>query len=88
VEGEPQEIPIVAVKAEEDVFERNRGFLETLQLFDKKILLVGCGSVGSTIASELARAGVGHFILADPDILEPANVSRHQRACIIWEGRR
>lgn len=78
VEGEPQEIPIVAVKAEEDVFERNRGFLETLQLFDKKILLVGCGSVGSTIASELARAGVGHFILADPDILEPANVSRHQ----------
>ncbi|MEW6573749.1 MAG: E2/UBC family protein [Bacillota bacterium] len=46
-------------------------------LVDKKVLLVGCGSVGGFIAFELARAGVGHLTLVDEDHLSPENIHRH-----------
>lgn len=77
-EGEVREVDLIEVKPEEDVYERNRGLLETRDLADKKVLLAGCGSVGSTMAVELVRAGVGNFVLVDPDRLEPANICRHQ----------
>jgi molybdopterin/thiamine biosynthesis adenylyltransferase len=38
---------------------------------------VGVGSGGSMIAVELAKAGVGKFVLIDRDRLEVANVTRH-----------
>ena len=44
----------------------------------KAALIVGCGSVGSLIALELARAGVCYFILVDSDTLEIHNICRHQ----------
>lgn len=44
----------------------------------KAALIVGCGSVGSLIALELARAGVCKFILVDSDTLEIHNICRHQ----------
>ena len=59
------------------VYERNAGLLETMELAGKSVCLVGCGSLGGTIALELARAGVGRFFLFDMDTLEPANLSRH-----------
>jgi molybdopterin/thiamine biosynthesis adenylyltransferase len=46
-------------------------------LREKKIGLVGCGSLGSKIATSLARAGVGNFVLVDDDILKPGNLVRH-----------
>lgn len=42
------------------------------------VLVVGLGSGGSTVALELAKAGVGRLILCDPDSLEEANVMRHE----------
>jgi molybdopterin-synthase adenylyltransferase len=42
----------------------------------KSVLVVGCGSVGSFIASELVRAGVRTLCLVDPDDVEWANLSR------------
>jgi molybdopterin/thiamine biosynthesis adenylyltransferase len=44
----------------------------------KRVVILGCGSVGSLVALELARAGVKHFILADADVLEYHNICRHQ----------
>ena len=41
-----------------------------------KILLVGCGALGSAIADQLARAGVGHLVLADRDYVELHNLQR------------
>lgn len=41
------------------------------------VVLIGIGSVGSSLALMFALAGVGCIILADPAILEIANVSRH-----------
>ncbi len=46
-------------------------------LINKKILIIGCGSVGGTIAFQLARSGIGEIDLADPDVFEAENLYRH-----------
>lgn len=46
-------------------------------LSSKTVILIGCGSVGGPIAQQLAMAGVGNLILADPEELSWANVGRH-----------
>lgn len=40
-----------------------------------KIHIIGCGSVGSTIAENLARCGVKNFDLWDFDTVEPHNIA-------------
>ena len=62
----------------QDVFSRNTGILESSVMMEKKAIIVGCGSVGSLVALELAKAGVGHFLLLDQDIFEYHNICRHQ----------
>lgn len=62
----------------QSIFSRNKGILETDVMSRKKAVILGCGSVGSLVAMELARAGVGSFLLADPDIVEYHNICRHQ----------
>lgn len=42
----------------------------------KRVAILGCGSVGSTIAELLVRAGVEAFTLVDPDEVSAANLSR------------
>lgn len=44
----------------------------------KTAALVGCGSMGSKIATTLARSGVGSFILIDQDIFLPENLVRNE----------
>lgn len=39
-------------------------------------LLLGCGALGSVAADMLARAGVGHLVIVDRDILELSNLQR------------
>lgn len=63
---------------EKNLFSRNTGILETDWMMDKCAFMLGCGSVGSLIALELARAGVGTFVLIDNDIVEYHNLCRHQ----------
>ena len=43
----------------------------------KRVGIVGLGSVGSKIAEMLLRSGIHHFVLADGDVLLPANLERH-----------
>ncbi len=70
-----------------DVFSRNTGILESGIMLDKGAILIGCGSVGSLVAVELAKAGVGRFLLVDNDIFAYHNICRHQ--CGIYDvGRR
>lgn len=40
------------------------------------VLLVGCGALGSVIAEQLVRAGIGRLLLADRDIVELTNLQR------------
>lgn len=46
-------------------------------LSEKRVGLVGCGSLGGKIATMLARAGVGKFLLVDDDLLLPDNLVRN-----------
>jgi molybdopterin/thiamine biosynthesis adenylyltransferase len=46
------------------------------ELRARKVLVVGLGSVGSYVAEQLARSGVGGLCLVDPERVEPANLSR------------
>ena len=45
-------------------------------LRDARVLLVGCGALGSTIADTLVRAGVGFLRIVDRDFLEISNLQR------------
>ena len=45
-------------------------------LAGSKIAVVGLGGVGSLVAEYLARLGVGHLVLIDPDGIESTNLSR------------
>ncbi len=47
-------------------------------LSSKAVGLVGCGSIGSKIATSLCRSGVGSFFLIDEDIFFPDNVIRNE----------
>lgn len=46
-------------------------------LEEARVVCVGVGSLGSTVALQLARSGVGHLTLIDPDHLVSANLGRH-----------
>jgi molybdopterin/thiamine biosynthesis adenylyltransferase/proteasome lid subunit RPN8/RPN11 len=57
------------------LFARSGGVLSQ-SLIDKCVAIIGTGSVGSYVAEQLTRAGVGKFILIDPETVEAANLSR------------
>ncbi|MCO5388555.1 MAG: ThiF family adenylyltransferase [Desulfosporosinus sp.] len=46
-------------------------------LKDKRVLLLGCGSVGGYIASNLCQSGVMNVDILDDDFFQPENVHRH-----------
>jgi molybdopterin/thiamine biosynthesis adenylyltransferase len=71
---------IEGVRADVDyVFGRNMGNSRTL--VGKRILLIGCGTIGGFLAQQLAQcgagAGSGFLTLVDSDSLQPSNIGRH-----------
>lgn len=77
------EVKIETYALKLDVFSRNTGILESSIMLNKGALFIGCGSVGSLVAVELAKAGVGRFMLVDNDIFGYHNICRHQ--CGIYD---
>lgn len=80
--NQPSHSPVLVRRAILNVLDRNdilsRDLSGTAEKLEKaKVVMVGVGSLGSTIALQLARSGVGEIILIDPDILESANLGRH-----------
>ena len=47
------------------------------RLNNKKVGIIGAGSLGSKVAISLARSGVKKFLLLDDDVLTPENTLRH-----------
>lgn len=43
----------------------------------KHVLVFGAGALGSQVAEQLAKAGIGHITLVDSDTMETANLGRH-----------
>ncbi len=46
------------------------------QIESSRVLVCGCGALGSVIAERLARAGVGHIRIVDRDWVEYSNLQR------------
>src|SRR6266571_569251 len=40
------------------------------------VTIIGCGALGTALANNLCRAGVGHLIIADRDYIELNNLQR------------
>lgn len=62
----------------EEAFSRNTKIVESDQMKHMQAIILGGGSVGSFIALELAKVGIGSMILADDDKFAYHNISRHQ----------
>lgn len=48
------------------------------KILEKKIAILGLGSIGSRVLMDLARAGFKKFMLCDGDVFMPNNVIRHE----------
>ena len=46
------------------------------RLLDSKVMVSGCGALGSVIAQTLVRSGVGHVRIVDRDYPELNNLQR------------
>jgi adenylyltransferase/sulfurtransferase len=46
------------------------------RLRDAKVVIIGCGALGTAQAEALARAGVGHLRIVDRDFVEASNLQR------------
>jgi molybdopterin/thiamine biosynthesis adenylyltransferase len=57
---------------------RRAGILETEVLSTRSVCIVGLGTGGAAVSLDLAKAGVGSFLLFDADRIEVGNVTRHQ----------
>lgn len=53
-----------------------------MDLTEKSVLLVGCGSVGSELSHRLASTGIGSITLSDPDKFSQDNLYRHTLSII------
>ena len=74
---EPVECDVLLQPSKDLLYSRSKGILESGLLEKRKVAIVGLGSGGSFIAVELAKAGVGHFVLVDFDRIELNNIARH-----------
>ncbi|TVR16495.1 MAG: ThiF family adenylyltransferase [Planctomycetota bacterium] len=71
----PQSATDLAEQARQARFSRSSGLLGR-DLEQARVVIVGCGSVGSNLAELLVRQGLGHITVIDPDHIEPSNLSR------------
>lgn len=68
---------------EENQFNRQElliGKQGTEKLKHAKVIIYGIGGVGSFACEALARAGIGHFVLVDPDYISISNLNRQIHA--------
>jgi len=55
---------------------RDIGAAGQQRLSGSTVLLLGCGALGSVAADLLSRAGIGHLVIVDRDLVEETNLQR------------
>ncbi len=66
-----------------DYFTRNLESITSRQqqiLQQKRVAIIGCGGLGGFVIEELARIGIGHLHLFDPDTFSASNCNRQLNA--------
>lgn len=61
----------------DNLSDRDGALIDRDAFRQKRALIIGLGSLGSAVACDLARSGVGQFVVADGERLEWGNVVRH-----------
>lgn len=77
--------------SDEGAFSRSRAVLgegSDRLLGEKAVAVFGLGGVGSFAVEALARAGVGHLILVDADVVQESNLNRQLCALHSTLGKR
>lgn len=75
---EKEVIKIEIIKTQRlDYFYLNKQIGNDTSIIGKKILLIGAGSLGSYVATELVKSGFNNITIYDQDTLEYTNVFRH-----------
>jgi len=78
--GKEVEIAALKIRIIPERYQRNIGTIGTkgqIKLLKSKVVVVGCGGLGGTVAEIFARMGVGHLIVVDGDSFEESNINRH-----------
>ena len=75
--GQWQSTEVIRIPDKYEMFSPKRGLFESSVLADKCVFIAGLGSGGSPIVAELAKLGIGNFIILDHDRLEVGNIVRH-----------
>lgn len=76
-QGWPLRAPWTYVVSQEELFRRLDGVRDVERLSECNTVVLGAGAIGSSLALDLTREGVGGLVLCDPDRLRPGNVVRH-----------
>ena len=58
------------------------------RLEDARVLVFGCGGVGSSCIEALARGGIGTLVIVDKDVVAPSNINRQAIAFESTVGKR
>jgi adenylyltransferase/sulfurtransferase len=74
--GQPTQLdPSLARYSRQALYE-NIGAEGQRRLSDSRVVLFGCGALGTVLANTLVRAGVGHVRICDRDFIELDNLQR------------
>lgn len=57
------------------------------KLQNSSVAIIGLGGVGSYAAEAIARCGIGHITIIDPDRIEPSNLNRQLPALVSTLGQ-
>ena len=68
--------PVDLIRLEKEIIQPRGG--GEISLNSKNVLLVGCGSVGSILATELIKFGIDKITVVDNDFISIDNIYRHQ----------
>jgi len=68
-------IPCLVIRCDKE-FLINRGGAST-DIYKKRVLVIGCGSIGGYLINELVKTGVNCIDVVDGDILKEENIYRH-----------
>lgn len=77
VQGWGLRAPWTYVVSEDELFHRLEGIRDPSALRETNVIILGAGAIGSSLALDLTREGVGGLIVCDPDRLRPGNIMRH-----------
>jgi molybdopterin/thiamine biosynthesis adenylyltransferase len=77
LDGTKESIDVCFADVQPELATRRSGVLESTILQDKSVLFIGVGTGGAHAAVELAKCGIGRFVLVDRDRLSVGNVVRH-----------